>query len=117
MAYEKDGSAENPPKNELDFLFQFLQQEVEKEEQRQLVKIAFSSKEIAKDSTPTNKKFEAKKGKSSATAAGLFNGQTKSVSCIFCEKSHDSKDCGRTEFWSLEELKKKFKKRKSVFIA
>lgn len=31
--YEKDGSQENPPKNELDHLFQFLQQEVEREEQ------------------------------------------------------------------------------------
>lgn len=39
--YEKDGSRENPPKNELDFLFQFLQQEVEHGEQRTLFLFLF----------------------------------------------------------------------------
>lgn len=109
--YDKDGSREDPPKNELDFLFQFLQQEVEREEQRQLVKASFSSKEAA----VVNKKNESKKGKPSSTAAGLFNGQSKASSCIFCDKSHESKDCGATEFWSLDELKRKVQEKKVCF--
>lgn len=71
--YEKDGSLENLPKNVVDYLFQFLQQEVEREEQRLLVKASFSTKK------------ENKRLKGSSTAAGLFNGQVKTISCIFCD--------------------------------
>lgn len=110
--YEQDGSQENPPKNELDYLFQFLQQEVEREEQRQLVKASFLSKE---SSCGLNKRKENKKGKGSPTAAGLFNGQAKTISCIFCDKPHESKDCAATEFWAMEELKKKIQEKKVCY--
>lgn len=115
LLYDKDGSAENPPKNELDLLFQFLQQEVEREEQRQLVKESFSSKEAVTVSTFPNKKIESKKGKIPSTVDGLFNGQTKTVSCVFCDKSHESKDCKATEFWSLDESKKKVQEKRVCF--
>lgn len=41
--YEKDGSQEKPPKSELDYLLEFLRQEVEREEQRVLARSGFSS--------------------------------------------------------------------------
>lgn len=114
--YEKDGSKEDPQKSELDFLFQILQQEVEREEQRSLVKTSFSSKEISNHS---NKKKENKGSRhsQSPTAAGLFNGQgqVKPKVCIFCDKQHESKDCAATEFWSIEEKRKKIQEKKVCF--
>ena len=79
--YDRDGSAETPPKSELDFLLEFLQQEVEREEQRILVKSSLNTK-----STP-------KKGEISVpTAAALHVGKS-NLECIFCEKQHPSQDC------------------------
>ncbi len=110
--YEKDGSTESPPMNELDYLFQFLQQEVERGEQRQLIKTSFSSKDSSKKDT--TKRVNTP---STATAASLFNGQSqdKSIGCIFCDKAHESKDCAATEFWSTDDMKKKIQEKKSCF--
>lgn len=114
--YEKDGSAENPPKTELDFLFQFLQQEVERNEQRQMVRVSLLSKG-AYDGTDKKKeeKRDERKDKYQPTAASLFNGQFKPPSCIFCDKTHESKDCASTEFWTLDEMNKKIREKRACF--
>lgn len=38
---EADGTVENPPKSNLDYLVEFLRQEVEREEQRDIMKNGF----------------------------------------------------------------------------
>lgn len=79
--YEHDGSLENLPKSELDYLLEFLKQEVEREEQRSLVKTGLNNK-------VPQKKTEA----SIPTAAALHISETK-FECIFCEKRHLSQEC------------------------
>lgn len=115
--YERDGSSEVPPKNELDYLLQFLQYEVEREEQRNLVRESFSPKNKQDEETKTAnlKKENKKKEQVISSAANLFNAQVKSVSCIFCKKPHESKDCAATEFWTMDELKNKIKENKMCF--
>lgn len=41
--YDTDGSLENPPKGELDYLLEFLRQEVEREEQRTIASCSYNS--------------------------------------------------------------------------
>lgn len=108
--YEKDGSLESPPKGELDYLLQFLQQEVERKEQRSLVKSGFLTEPGA---TSKDNKFALKrKDLSTPTAANLFNGQNKNSSCIFCDKNHENKDCAKVEVWSIDDMKKRIQEKK-----
>lgn len=80
--YEQDGTADDPPKSELDFLLEFLQQEVEREEQRALVKPGSNNNKV------TYKKAET----SVPTAAALHTSGSK-MNCVFCDKQHLSQDC------------------------
>lgn len=57
--------------------------------------------------------LQKKKEFQSPTAANLFNGQSKNPSCIFCERTHESKDCGKVENWSIDDMKKKIVEKKS----
>lgn len=80
--YDKDGTQENPQKSKLDYLLEFLRQEVEREDQRLLAKSTFfDTKQIPK-----------KKEYSIPTAASLYVGNTK-PDCIFCNKQHLSQNC------------------------
>lgn len=108
--YEKDGSSENPPKNEMDYLFQFLEQEVEHKMQRQLVN-EFESKQSNRNNLKT-KNYDVHET-NGTTAASLFNGQNRN--CVFCEKTHDSKDCGGTEHWSMTDMKNCMQKKGACF--
>lgn len=76
--YEKDGSQENPPKSELDYLLEFLRQEVEREEQRVLARSGFS------DHTKLKQVFK-KKESSVPTAAGLHFWRNKTGMYILWE--------------------------------
>lgn len=103
--YEKDGSIESPPKSKLDFLLEFLRQEVEREEQRRLAKSGFL------DTKESNKSVQKKKEQFIATAAGLHVGNMK-PECIFCGKRHPSQDCYSAKELPLEEKWKIIKLKK-----
>lgn len=89
--FGKDGSNEFPPKTELDFLMEFLKQEVESEQQRGLARAGFGSSY----SKPIEKKVVKV-----PTAASLYVGET--LSCVFCGKPHASQDCGRAVEMTLK---------------
>lgn len=91
--YEKDGSIENPPKSELDYLLEFLQQEVEREEQRTIAS-CYARNDNDKQLL---KQYEF----SMSTAATLHIGESRS-DCIFCGKEHASQGCESAREWSLE---------------
>lgn len=117
--YEKNGIMENPPKGELDYLLQFLQQEVERNEQRSLIKSGFGTtiKELSKESSSSPAK-ESNIPSASSLFNGEFNGQRKNSQsrCIFCEKPHESKDCANTETWTFDDLKKSIEEKRVCFI-
>lgn len=94
--FGKDGANENPPKTELDFLMQFLKQEVESEQQRGLARAGFSS--MYNKQQDNYKKNTTSKV---ATAASLYVGEV--ISCIFCGKSHVSHECCKAVDMSLKE--------------
>lgn len=103
--FGKDGSLENPPTTELHYLMQFLKQEVESEQQRNLARSSFSS---MKQGAQSN--FNEKKKQTPPTAAALNIGVTSF--CIFCEKSHPSQDCNKAMNITLEEKGKIIKNKK-----
>jgi Putative peptidase (DUF1758) len=76
------------------------------------LKIWVSKKKSKKNSSVSK---EVKKGKksSTATAAGLFAGH--SSMCIFCDKSHESKDCGRATEMTLEAKNEKIKEKNACY--
>jgi len=96
------GLKEEPPKTRLDFLMEFLKTEV-KGEQR--ITLAKGSKQL----TPVKEaaKRRPRAGKPTGddddipTAAGLHVGDR--VSCIFCERPHESRDCFRAQEMSYAE--------------
>ncbi|OXA50763.1 hypothetical protein Fcan01_14662, partial [Folsomia candida] len=89
-----DGSTFNPPKNELDFIMQFLKKEVEFEDQRALVQSGFSTLHVNKKKKDCHNKLSNQED--IPTGAGLFVGQ--GASCVFCGKSnHRSTECYRAE--------------------
>ncbi|OXA42202.1 hypothetical protein Fcan01_23221 [Folsomia candida] len=105
--FGKDGSLLQPPKTELDFLLNFLRQEVENEQQRTL----------AREGNEKKKKSEKVKNYEDdniPTAAGLFSGQGQS--CLFCGKSHASQDCFKAKNMSLQEKKDRIKMKKCCFV-
>jgi hypothetical protein len=111
--YEHDGSKEQPPKTELDYLIQFLNKEVERELQRSFAKSGFEVQ-------PERKKRDTERvhvdwDDDMPTSAGLYSGQE--VGCIFCGKSnHTSQDCYKAMEMSLEERKSKIKDTRSCFV-
>ncbi|XP_037047435.1 uncharacterized protein LOC119082120 [Bradysia coprophila] len=91
--YETDGSAQNPPKGKLDFLLEFLNQEVEREYQRSLMRTGFLDE----------KEKTKKKETSFATAAGLHTQSSTKPICVFCNKQHASQDCYSIQSKSIDE--------------
>ncbi|XP_021959629.1 uncharacterized protein LOC110855533 [Folsomia candida] len=95
---QEDGAKVNPPKSRLDYLMQFLRQEVEREAKLKMF--------IGGDSSGKSKKEKyenhGKKKDSIPTAAGLFVAQ--SSNCVFCSKSnHPSTECYRADRMSWSE--------------
>ncbi|OXA47646.1 Pro-Pol polyprotein [Folsomia candida] len=89
-----DGSTFNPPRNELDFIMQFLKKEVEFEDQRALVQSGFSTLHVNKKKKDCHNKLSNQED--IPTGASLFVGQ--GASCVFCGKSnHRSTECYRAE--------------------
>lgn len=100
--YERDGSEEQPPN--LDYLMEFLRQEVEREEQRNLMKNGFF--ESKEKSTIT------KKQTTYATVAGLHVNSNPKPICGFCGKTHPSQGCYSAKAMSLDERWKVIKEKK-----
>lgn len=96
--FGKDGSSDNPPKTELDFLMEFLRQEVESEQQRSLARAGFSSLHTKQEEKNPVKKNQSKIPE---TAASLYVGEN--ILCIFCGKTHQSQDCIKGMKISLKE--------------
>ncbi|XP_021959017.1 uncharacterized protein LOC110854896 [Folsomia candida] len=111
--YGKDGSTATPPRTELDYLMDFIKQEVEAEEMRKLVKIGFSeSKETKKESHGHREK---KAAKDVPTAASL-SVNSKIPTCAFCGKSnHPSQDCYRARTMNKEQRDQKIKESRACF--
>ncbi|OXA42523.1 ATP-dependent RNA helicase glh-3 [Folsomia candida] len=96
--YQEDGAKVNPPRSRLDYLMQFVRQEVEREAKLKMF--------IGGDSSGKSKKEKyenhGKKKDSIPTAAGLFVAQ--SSNCVFCSKSnHPSTECYRADRMSCSE--------------
>ncbi|XP_037037370.1 uncharacterized protein LOC119075084 [Bradysia coprophila] len=100
----------DPPKSELDFLMQFLQQEVESEEQRSLARTGFSPIYQKQEDNRSVKKVQSKV----ATAANLFIGEN-AVKCIFCDKPHLSQECMKAMAMSLKEKKELLGQKKACY--
>jgi hypothetical protein len=120
--YGRDGSAENPPQTEFDYMMSFIKKEVEGEEQRSLAQAGFgieSKKEDKSNQQQNNKSqkggkaAEFKQKETTATAAGLFAGST--VSCIFCDKPHQSQDCRKALHMPIQEKRQQIKEKKVCF--
>lgn len=81
--YEKDGSIEDPPKSELDYLLDFLQQEVECEEQREWVKTGLNNSKVS----------QMKLDRLSIPTAAALHIIDAKLECVFCDRGHQSSDC------------------------
>ncbi|GLV33356.1 hypothetical protein CBL_20104 [Carabus blaptoides fortunei] len=68
----RDGSKEDPPKSELDFLMVFLKQEIEHETQRKLAREGFGDKKT--ENKRIQRQTEVRNNDNFPTAAGLFSG-------------------------------------------
>jgi hypothetical protein len=113
--FGRDGTLENPPKTELDFLMSFLKQEIENEEQRNMARNGFGG--VTKDEE--KKRFPRRRGahEDVPTAAGLFNGTSSKVSCLFCEKdNHESKKCFKAKSMTMEDRKNKVMQKGACFL-
>ncbi|OXA52865.1 Pro-Pol polyprotein [Folsomia candida] len=111
---KQDGSQLNPKKNELDFLMEFLREEVEGEENRKLVRSGFDA--AIKGKEKNKKKGQLEKNEEFPTAAGLYSGQ-QVEQCVFCGKSnHKSQKCFKAQKMPLEEKKILVKENKGCFI-
>jgi len=104
-SYGRDGSKEVPPMSELDYLMKFLKTEIDHEETRKLARDGFGIH------TKDQKKHGGQRAKTDEdecipTAAGLYSGTAAQKStCLFCKKSHESQDCRKAQFLTLEERK------------
>jgi len=94
----------NGVKSKLTLLMEFLKQEVVGEERLQLARSGFEGI-IPKEKAPE----KIHKRDRIPTTAGLFAG--KEVTCLFCSKAHESKDCISARSMSLEEKKAKVKEK------
>ncbi len=89
LMYEKDGSQEMPPKGELDYLLEFLRQEVDLEEHRSLARSNFDTKLFAT----------------------YVNGDV-TANCIFCKGHHLSQECIVARSMQLELIRGKINENK-----
>ncbi|XP_037029723.1 uncharacterized protein LOC119069705 [Bradysia coprophila] len=103
--FGRDGSAMQPPLSELDFLMSFLRQEVESEQQRSLARTGFGSIYNKLEEKKTLKKIQSKV----ATASSLYVGDDSS--CLFCEKTHPSNNCGKAVEMSFKAKKELLNKK------
>jgi len=113
--FGQDGSQNNPPTSELDFLMRFLKTEIDNEEQRNLARAGFGLD--SKGNSKTQRKRDFAQTEEVATAAGLFSG-TASPSrpnCIFCDKGHASQDCYKAQKMTVEERKSAVQKKGACF--
>lgn len=86
--YEKDGSEETPPKSELDYLLEFLQLEVEREEQRTLVMSNVT------------------------TSSTMYVDSERTDQCIFCGKLRFSHECVKARDMEVESIRKAINEKK-----
>ncbi|XP_035227087.1 uncharacterized protein LOC118199357 [Stegodyphus dumicola] len=102
---EDSDSEASFPKSSLTLLMNFLKREVTGEERLQLARSGFETiipKERVKEKI-------RKRDNKYPTAAGLF--AAKEMLCLFCGKSHESKDCVVARSFSLEEKIKKVREK------
>lgn len=111
---KKDGSKEDPPKSNLDYLREFIKLEVQSEQQIDLARTGFQN-----DMTQSVGKKDNKGHKKSImesdipTIAGLHIG-TDSKSCLFCNRNnHESKDCRKAKPMTIKEKEDKIKEAKA----
>lgn len=114
--YRRDGAAENPPKSELDYLMEFLRQEVENEEQRSLARDGFMQDTInlkeKKNLHLHQKKFSGEED--IPTSAGLTAAK---MQCIFCDMtSHNSQDCRRARNMTIDVKREKVREKRVCYI-
>ncbi|CAG7837087.1 unnamed protein product [Allacma fusca] len=104
----------DPSKNRLTRLLQFLRSEVEGEERIRLARTGFGIK-----SRCEKQQKETEFTEEIPTAAGLFSGDsqptTKTSHCIFCDKKHPSQDCFQAQKMALLEKRSCLQKRKGCF--
>jgi len=114
---KKDGTLEVPIKNNLDFLMEFIEAEVEGEQRIELARTGFQSMQCS-DSKPNSKKTDHKTKSGfnvgPSTAAGLHVGNAKPA-CIFCEKSHPSHECFKAHELAFSEKTKLIKSKRACF--
>lgn len=108
--YGKDGSQEDPPLTEMDYLIQFLRSEVRGEVQRKLARSGF----VTDSGNRKEKKLKNEsQTRSVPTAFGLFAGET--VGCLFCSKRHAPQDCIKAMNMILAERRQKVKEKSHCF--
>ena len=97
----------------LNQLLTFLKNEVEGEERILMAQNGFQTKQFSTGKA----KEKLSESRSVPTANDLFSGEVKKPSnnCVFCKKSHESKDCYRAQKMQLEEKKNVLKKEGCCF--
>lgn len=115
--YEKDGSAENPPKSKLDYLLQFLKAESQREMKREQAKEDFNWDAVSfKKQDPNKAKKVRKSSEDFPTNAGLLS-QNAKLDCIFCDKNnHQSCRCYKGKDMTLEDKKWQVRAKQACFI-
>lgn len=115
--YNKDGSKEEPPQSEMDYLMSFLEREVESEEQWHLAKTGFSDEahkpEKFSGANKAAPKFRRKED--IPTVAGLHIGD-KSSACVFCDRGHPSQSCFKANVIPLQEKSKMIRDKGACFL-
>lgn len=101
-------SEDVPKKSNLDLLMNFLRREVEGEERLKLARTGFEENNVVRNKSGGKEKNSKRENKV-PTAASLFS--AKELTCIFCEKSHESKDCIAARSLSLQERSAKVKEK------
>ncbi|XP_031356628.1 uncharacterized protein LOC116180664 [Photinus pyralis] len=91
-----DGSEDTPSRNRLDLLMEFLDKEVGIQQ-----KISLARKGFGMEIKPKKANVQAKNKLSqpTPTLASCHDGDQ---SCLFCGKSHGSKECSNAKKWPLE---------------
>ncbi|GFQ96995.1 transposable element Tc1 transposase [Trichonephila clavata] len=103
LALEKEKVLEN--------LMTFLRHEVEGEEHRAFAETAFGSGTKRKDSHKQVQKDEP-------TAAILFaNTSARKICCVFCDRSHPSKDCQKLSAMNYEDRKSQVMRKRCCLVS
>ncbi|CAG7831255.1 unnamed protein product, partial [Allacma fusca] len=106
---------EDPSKNRLARMLQFLRSEVEGDERIRLARAGFGIKSKQEKHLKQKDAIEEV-----PTAAGLFAGEnqptSKNANCIFCEKKHASQECFQAQNMTMPEKKACLQKRRGCFV-